>query len=217
MPNSSFAFKCLIVLFLACGLRVAAGEEDLFKKRISVEAQIATPVEYITLLLRQSGAPGGIEDFQFDCQGEPTLKIPSLEGSVADGLGKVQQQVKALSWRVVDNAILVVKGKPTSSILETTVAEFNFNPDDPPNKVTNSLLRTPEVANSLSQNGVSLGSPELGFAQPGNNSHEQIKLKDVNVRQILDSVARSSHPRVWLFQQRTCGKITTITINWVVK
>ena len=206
-----------ILLALAIGFQASASDEDLLKKRLSIETQTARPVDYIALLLRQSGVWGGIEDYEAGCGQEPEARMPALEGTLDDGLARTHQLVKSLSWRVLDEGILVVKGNPAPSILDTKIDQFSFNPYDSPNKVTNALLANPIVANSIAKRGFSIGSPELGFAQAKPEMEKSVMLKKVTVREVLTSVAKSPNPRVWLLLQRTCDGRKSLVINWLVK
>ena len=205
------------LLVLAIGFRTSADSDNILKKRLSIETQTSTSVNYVALLLRDSGTWGGIEDYESGCSGEPESQMPALDGTLGDGLVRIHQLEKSLKWQIMGDGLVVVKGSPAHSILDTKIAHFTFNVYDPPDKITNALLMSPPVANSIARQGFSVGSPELGFAQSRADSEKQVTLNEVTVREVLNSVAKSSHPRVWLFKQKICGGRKELTINWLVK
>lgn len=217
MSISRVICPAALVLVLAIGFRTSADSDNILKKRLSIGSQTSTPVNYLALLLRESGAWGGIEDYESGCSGEPESQMPALDDTLGEGLVRIHQLEKSLKWQIIGDGLLVVKGSPAHSILDTKIAHFTFNVYDPPDKITSALLSSDPVASSIARQGFSVGSPELGFAQPRAESEKQVTLSGVTVRQVLNSVAKSSHPRVWLFKQQICGGHKEITINWVVK
>jgi hypothetical protein len=217
MPNSKFVWIAAALLALSFCLRVAASDDNILKKKISLQAQTARPTNYIVQLLREGGIPAGVEDFGVGCEEDSELQMPTVEGTLGDGLILTRQRVGALGWQLLGGSLLVVKGAPVPSVLDAQVEQFTFNSSDPPSKITNALLTIPAVAKSIAKLGVSMGSPELGFAQAKNESDERVVLKNVTVREALNSIAKSAHPRVWLYRQRPCGGRQMVTINWVVK
>jgi len=212
--------KCVrffATLGLALGFQCLASDDQILNKKISVQARTARPVDYIALILREGGTPGGIEDFASGCEEDSELQMPPLEGTLGDGLRLTRRRAGVLRWQPLNNFLLVVKGAPGPSILDTKVNDFTFNVSDPPSKTTNILLTTPAATSRMTQLGMSVGSPELGFAQAKKQSDEKVDLKDVTVLEILNVIAKSPRPRVWLYRQRTCGGHTIVTVNWPVK
>ncbi|MGB2592607.1 MAG: hypothetical protein WBG02_02900 [Candidatus Acidiferrum sp.] len=217
MSRSRLVWLAAILLVLANASRVSGNDDDLLNKKLSLDAQKATAVNYIISMLRQSGASGGIEEYDSGCGAEPDMQIPALNGTLGDGLSRMNQLAKSINWRTSDEELLVVKGSPESSILDTRIEQFTFNANAPPNKSTGAILASPAVSKSIAQQRLIVGSPELGFAQPRNQSERKVVLKNVTMREALNSVAKSSHPRVWLFRQRTCDGHKNLTVSWVVK
>jgi hypothetical protein len=205
------------LLVLAIGFWTSADSDDILKKRPSIETQTSSPVNYLVLLLQKSGGWGGIEDYESGCSGEPESQMPVLDGTLGDGLVRIHQLEKSLKWQIIGDGLVVVKGNPAHSILNSRLGQFTFNAYDPPDKITSALLSSDPVASSIARQGFSVGSPELGFAQARVESEKKITLNGITLREVLNSIARSSHPRVWLFKQQICGGRKEITINWVVK
>lgn len=201
----------------AMGIGAAATDQNPLKKKLALETQAATPVAYLAVLLRQADTAGGIEDFEAGCGADPQIQMPALEGTLGDGLARVKQHVSGIRWEVLDEGLVVSKGSPVPSVLDTKIDQFSFNLNDPPNRITSDLLNSEALVNFISRQGFTVGSPELGFSQAKTEPGRKVVLHNASVRQILNSIATTSHPRVWLYQQRNCNGRKTLTINWVVK
>lgn len=132
MSRSRLVWLAAILLVLANASRVSGNDDDLLNKKLSLDAQKATAVNYIISMLRQSGASGGIEEYDSGCGAEPDMQIPALNGTLGDGLSRMNQLAKSINWRTSDEELLVVKGSPESSILDTRIEQFTFNANAPP-------------------------------------------------------------------------------------
>ncbi|MGH9701911.1 MAG: hypothetical protein ACRD4K_00940 [Candidatus Acidiferrales bacterium] len=143
--------------------------------------------------------------------------MPPLDGTLGDGLVRMHHLDKSLRWQIIGDGLAVVKGNPAHSILNSRIDQFSFNAYDLPDKITNDLLKNPPVASSIARQGFSVGSPEFGFAQASAESEKKVTLNGITVREVLNTIAKSSHPRVWLLKQWSCDGRKELTINWIVK
>jgi hypothetical protein len=214
-PFSRLASVLIASLISSC---IQGQDHDVLKKEISLEIQTARPMEYAALLLRQSGISGGLEDYGASCSDDPEVRIPAIDGTLEEGLAHIRQLSPSLRWRVLKEGLVVVKGRPSvPSILDTKIDRFSFNVNEPPSRVTDALLATPSVSRNIADLGFSVGSPELGFAQAKTSAATIVTFNNVTARAVLNAIANSPHPRVWLFRQKSCAGSKTLTINWVVR
>jgi hypothetical protein len=175
-------------------------------------------MDYVALLLRHSVMSGGLEDYDASCSDDPEVRIPAIDGTLQEGLAHIRHFAPSLRWQVSKEGFVVVKGRTSSpSILDAKIDRFSFNVNDPPSKVTQALLATPNVSRNIADLGFAVGSPELGFAQANTSTATIVALNNVTARAALNAIANSPHPRVWLFRQKTRAGRKTLTINWVVK
>jgi hypothetical protein len=214
-------FTCLTVLLGAwcVGFYGYGQQQNVLKRKISLEIQTARPIDYAASLLRQSGISGGLEDYDASCSDDPEARMPAFAGTLEEGLAYVRQLRPSLRWQASKEGLVVVKGRASSpSILDTKIVRFSFNVNDPPSKVTDALLATPGVSRNIADLGFAVGSPELGFAEAKTSTATTIvTLNNVTARAVLNAIANSPHPRVWQFRQTSCAGRKTLTINWVVK
>lgn len=78
MSRSRLVWLAAILLVLANASRVSGNDDDLLNKKLSLDAQKATAVNYIISMLRQSGASGGIEEYDSGAARNPTCRFQLL-------------------------------------------------------------------------------------------------------------------------------------------
>ncbi|HYL62898.1 MAG TPA: hypothetical protein VE077_09770 [Candidatus Methylomirabilis sp.] len=208
---------CVIVVVTSTSqtLRLA----NPLEKKLAVDSQTTTSVNHVSALLRRAGVWGGIESYDTDCGSPLEYRIPSLDGTVRDGLVQLKSQDNSLSWKVQGDGILISRHAQETSLLDAMVPDLTFYGRDPADKSTDKLLNLPAVKDQMTKLKLTLRSPELGFAQlPAHvSSVEQITLKNLTLREALNAIAKSDRPRVWLFGQSACGGQTTVLVQWLVK
>jgi hypothetical protein len=185
--------------------------------KLDVDSQSISSVNYVSFLLRQANAWGGIEEYT-GCDPDPDLRMPPLNGTLQDGLIQLRAQDTSLNWKAEQDGIVVSRNAPKESFLDTRIEKIEFAKFDPMDKITDALLNAPAVQRRITAQNLTVRSPELGFAQAKVDSEEQLTLENVTLRQALNAVARSgSRPRVWLFRQTTCNGQKTILVQWLVR
>ena len=189
------------------------------ERELAIDSQITTSVNHISAMLRKAGVWGGIESYDTDCRPASEYRIPSLDGTLQNGLVQLKSQDSSLSWKVKGEGVLISQHAQLTSLLDTKVPELTFHGSDAADKSTDKLLNLPTIRDQMTKLKLTLRSPELGFAQlpahPG--SEEPITLKNITLREALNAIAKADHPRVWLFEQSACTGQTTILVQWLVK
>jgi hypothetical protein len=215
-----------LVIFVPCLIPFAVSpwaqarrEQNPVNKVVRMDPQKSTSISRASALLRAAGVWGGIEDHRVDCSPDQERTFTALQGSLKEGLNQLGAMDRSVVWKEEHGGILIRRNPAPTSLLDTRIKEFGFNKSDRPDVPTDALIGLPAVRTEISRLKLSVRSPELGFAQmrPEAASDQRIILRNVTVREVLNAVASADHPRVWLFQETTCGGQTTLLIQWLVK
>jgi hypothetical protein len=218
MRTSKLLILC--ILFLAASSPCQdTRQTDPTERRVRIDPQTTTTINYVSALLQQAGLWGGIEDYRSDCSPDPEMRMPLLDGTVQDALTQLRGQDNAINWKVQGDGIVVSRRATKTWLLDTRIGDFTFYKRDHPEKSTDKLLNLPTVKEEMSRLNLALRPPEIGFAQPPIDTlpEGRVLLKEATFRDVLNAIARVDHPRVWLFRQTTCSGQTTLLIQWVVK
>jgi hypothetical protein len=203
---------------LSWGLAVGVIPDDVLKRSVSVPARTTIPLNEVSSLLREANVWGGIENYRLRCEPEVEISTPEFHGTLDEGLKLVREQVGSLEWEAKDGGInLTVNSPHVSSVLDTRIEEFTFDEYDAVSLTTGSLLASPQVMKRINEEGLSIRSPELGFAQLRAGSSRMIILRNVTVRDALNSIARLAFRRVWLYQEVRCGTNNTLKVDWPIR
>lgn len=186
-------------------------------RSVTTEQQTASLQAHLGSLLRDAGVWGGIEDYRIKCEPVKERRTKAFRGSLASALQRTKQEFGTLSWKEEDGGVLVRSGATGDSPLDLRLQTFSFDVYDSPIRITDELLNSPFVAARIQNQGFSVRGPELGFAQARSDSHKQVTLKNVTVRDVLNYIARSLQPRVWLFEEVHCAQTKSIRVQWLVK
>lgn len=209
----------LLAVFLALSgcLQALHSSGSSATRPVTTESQTASSLNHVSFLLGQAGVWGGIEDYRSDCGPEQVLRLPAIKGTLQDALTQLKAQDASIIWRAEDDGIQVRRNPPAKSILDVKINEFTFDKNSAPDKNTDALLGLPVVKQRIAALDFSIQSAELGFAQARTKSQDILTLRNISLREGLNAIARSPHPRVWLFRQTMCGGQTTLQVQWVVK
>lgn len=210
--------KALILLILSFLVKADEPKTAAPLARTVTTGQQTTSLQgHLGSLLRDAGVWGGIEDYRVKCEPLKEMRAKAFRGSLARALLRTKEQFGPLSWKDEDGGVLVRSGASEDSPLDLRVQTFSFDAYDSPITTTDELLSSPFVAARIQKEGFSVRGPELGFAQARSDSHKRVTLKNVTVRDVLNYVARSLHPRVWLFEEVRCAQTRSIRVQWLVK
>ncbi len=205
------------ILFLVLALQSHASGGVLDRK-VSMPAQNSTPLNYVAELLALASIGGGIEDHTATCEQDKEVNLAKADGSLEEALIQLRTKASSVRWHEVGGELLVTRGAAPKSLLDARVSAFTFDAFGLPDQVTGDLLGQPEIKRQIAQERLALTPPELGFAQAKTKLKKEVTLRHVTLREALTAISRSSdHPRVWLFQERTCSGQTAVRIQWVVK
>ena|SRR2546421_222358 len=198
MLGKSMLGRLLILSLAANGALQTAVTQDPSGAQITLDSRTTSSVNHISILLRQAAVWGGIEDYRSDCGSDPDIRLPAVNGTLKEAFTQLMSQDASINWRAENDGILVRRNAPATSLLDTKITEFTFDTSDAPDKATDVLLNLPAVQRQITASNLSVRSPELGFAQARSKSQDILTLKDITLRQGLNAIARSTHPRVWL-------------------
>ena len=165
-------------------------------------------------VFRESGSPAGLEVIT-GCGVKESRVLTMSANSVEEGLNKLVQSEKALSW-----------SKGNSNSYRATIRyspEIRLTSIRIPAKhieartvllATDALLTDPSVLVEITKLGYKESSGELGFSQ----IRQQKRVIDLPAGTLGDDLmvlAEEFGPSVWELDQRTCGETQTFRINWI--
>jgi hypothetical protein len=205
------------------------------KSRIAIERPIPqdgyTPEHagYVSdlfrYLLRQTGTPGGMEEYSPELHGscEPGAQSPTgilgSRTSLRDGLDQVVKLFPDYKWTANDGVISLAPVVGASRLLDSPVAEFQWNTAFPMKSVLRDLGTNRDVTRAAaSLHYIELGYGGIGQAgshpppPPDPSKGEALAIHNQTLRSTLNAIA-VSYRGVWGFFESTCNGQTTFTLR----
>jgi hypothetical protein len=166
----------------------------------------------------QTRTPGGVAVLE-RC-GEQNHFVVRLKGTT---LGAALKGIVAADprycWTVKEGVVNLVPADGVPPLLDVRVREFRLRGSEDISSAGTLLFALPEVAEAAGKLGLSRAGSGTGLyaIRPGVQHRAArlgLDLRDVTVREALNTIVRANKGGVWIYREAGCGKTRMFEVNF---
>jgi hypothetical protein len=218
-----FLIGCTFALTLASRPQLPAIADDsqiLNTPRFDQDADWNEPPNLVYgEIFGGTGTPGGVVQSE-GCSGALPVHFMAKKGmTIGQALDAFTASNPDYEWQL-DSGVVNLLRRTGSNLLDATVRSFHLSTTD--QKIGSAydyLLRLPEVRQRAAElklkPGIMTGGPGVADEHPELRQPKPIvlNLKEVSLRQALNSVVRVQMHTVWIYDERVCNGDHTYTVR----
>jgi len=223
-----FYSVALVGLLLAGGLPSLFSQprtNDPLSQTVRLKLDHVNTPDAVTQVLLDADLPGGISVVNY-CGGYATRDLRPSQNSVRGVLNAVVSTDPNYLWRVNEGVVNLSPRYTKNHFLETVIPKLELENVKTPDEALQALLAIPEVDRQATHElgsrvaeGYAYGFSVNGPAVSERQSSFSLALKDVTVRDALNSIAKSSGGGIWVLVKNECtnGNRKTYSLKFVHK
>jgi hypothetical protein len=176
----------------------------------------------LTSALRAAEAPGGIASVGY-CGEDATYPFGQSGPTLGDVLREIVRTNPHYTWRVKNGVVNVYPVEGDPALLKLVIGRIDIRKVYSVDDAVGRLFSLPEVQKRIRELNLTPGFVRLGMSDLSRSGisvtakEQHYDLRNVTVREALNSIARRHGKAVWRYRENSCNGKTEFQIQFLVR